>query len=399
MTISFFLLRDWENAKIFLTRYLALEEDFESELYYFISLYLTGDKEKSRNQLIKVIKVFKNSSERLMLINDWLIQIINTFGKKTFLEFISMIETLNDEFQEFILYKFGNALADNGFSELALQFFKRELDFIKDEKIIATVYNDIGGVYSDLDNYENAIDYFKKALELDKEYDRCYRNLAEIYSRKLDNISAKQSLEKAIKIAKKQEKPEIQVYEQELEQINQLLEYVLNLNDISSIEIKNILITAERKLIDYRSKGDDFDVSGIILGYSKALEIMLDEKVANYFKPLISKYKKEKRQTSEDFNKKFGWLFKNKTILLGTWLRIFKDFETKLIESDVKEYRDIIQSKFSNKELKQLKDICEMIVDERNKIAHTKALNINQVREIRKKMVPQFNLIIKSLFK
>ena len=398
MAISFFLLRDWENAKKFLTKYLALEEDFESELYYFIILYLIGDKEKSRNQLIKIIKGFKESAVRLILINDWLVQIVNTFGKNTFIDFISTIENLNDELQEFILYKFGNALADNGFSKLALQFFERELNLLKDEKIIATVYNDIGGVYSDLDDYEKAIDDFKKALELDKEYDLCYRNLAEIYSRKLDNISAKQYLEKAIEIAKKQGKPEVQVYEQELKQVNQLLENVLNLNDISSIEIKNILISAERKFVDYRNKSDDFDASDIIISYSKALERILDEQMAIHFKPLIQKYKRTKKQTSEDFNKKFKWLFQEKTISLGTWARIFRDFKKSSLELGVEEFKKHLELKFSKAELNAIQKICEVLVKERNKISHWKALNIRQVVLIRKKIVPLLNQAIKILY-
>ncbi len=398
MAISFFLLRDWENAKKFLAKYLTLENDFESRLYYFITLYLTGDKEKSRNQLIKIIKRFRESPERVMLINDWLVQIVNTFGKDKFLEFISTIGSLTDNFQEFILYKFCNALADNGFSELALEFFERELSFVKDEKIIATIYNDIGGVYSDLDDYKKAIDYFKKALELDTEYDLCYRNLAEIYSRKLDNISAKQSLEKAIEIAKKQGKHEVQVYEQELKQVNQLIENVLNLNDVRSIEIKNILVSAERKFVDYRNKSDDFDASDILVSYSKALERILDEQMAVHFKPLIQEYKRTKRQTSEDFRKKFKWLFQEKTISLGTWTRIFRDFNKGSLELDVEEFKNHFELKFSKAELNAIQTICEVMVKERNKITHWKALNIRQVILIRKRIVPLFNQTIKILY-
>ena len=399
MGISYFLLREWEKSKKFLMKYLALEEDFESELYYFIVLYLTGELERSKDKLIDIIKGFKESSGRLMLINDWFIQIMNCFGKKTFLGFINLIESLDDEFQEFVLYKFGNALAGNGFSELAIQFFKRELDFIKDDKIKATIFNDIGGIYSDLDEYENAIEYFKKALELDKEYDRCYRNLAEIYSRKLDNINAKQSLEKAIEIAKKKGKPEFKLYERELENIKQLLENVLNINDITSQEIKNILITAERKLIDYRNKNDDFDASDIILGYSRALERMLNEQVASHFELLIQKYRETRKKTSEDFNKKFSVLFHKKTISLGTWNKFLKDFQKNLLEPDVKEFKEHLESKFNKGELKSIHAICDTIVEERNEIAHGKVINIKQVILIRKGIVPFFNQVINVLYK
>ena len=227
----------------------------------------------------------------------------------------------------------------------------------------------------------------------------CYRNQAEVYSRNLDNISAKQSLEKAIEIARKQGKPDIKVYEQELKQINQLLERVFNLNDIISKEIKNIMITAERKFIDYRNEGDDFDASDIIISYSKALERILNEQMATYFKPLIQKYKRTKRRTSEDFNKKFKWLFQEKTIALGTWKRIFKDFKKDLLELDVKEFKDHLELKFSKTELNSIQKICEVIVKERNKVAHWKVLNIKQVMVIRKNIVPLFNQAIKVLYR
>lgn len=399
MAISYFYLRDWKNSKISLEKYLALEKNFQSELYYFIVLYLSGEVEEATNKLIIIIEEFKKSSEHLLLINDWLIQIINSFGRNKFLELTGLFETLNDDLKEFLFFQFGNALANNGFSELALQFFERELEFIKDDTVKATILNDIGGVYSDLDEYDIAIDYFKKALELDKEYDLCYRNLAEIYSRKLDNSNAKQSLEKAIRIAKKELKPNLKIYEKELQEINQMVNLVLNIEGISSVKIKNILITAERKLIDYRKYDNTFDASDIILDYSKALEIMLDEKVAIHFIPLVKKYKKNNKQPSEDFRKKFGWLFQDKTISLGTWVRIIKDFEKKSLEPDVHEFRVRLKSKFTNEQMTQLKNTCDLIVDERNAIAHTKVLTIDQVREIRNKVVPQFNLIVKFLFK
>ena len=58
------------------------------------------------------------------------------------------------------------ALANNGFSALALRLFEQELEFIKDDKIKATIFNYIGGVYSDLDEYDKAIDYFKRIKNL-----------------------------------------------------------------------------------------------------------------------------------------------------------------------------------------------------------------------------------------
>ncbi len=398
LAMSYFYLREWEKSKQYLERIFPMREEFELKLIYFIVLYLTGEIEKVKNLLVTIPELLKKYPEQRALINTWLINIINCLGKDRFLELCSIFKDLEEEIQAYYLFIFGNALADNGFSSLAIKFFKRELKHVKDAKNKAKVYNDIGGVYSDLDDYDTAINYFKLAVKLDDEYDLCFRNLAEIYSRKLDNVNAKTSLEKAIKIARKKEKPEIQLYEFKLIQINELLENVININDITRKEIINIFTTVEQKLIDYRDRDNTFDASDIILGYSKALEIMLDDKVATYFKPLIIEYKRARRTVSEDFNKKFVWLFKDKTISLGTWVRIFKDFKKESIDDDVKKYRDHLKSKFNEKELEELKQLCDMIVNERNKIAHTKVLNINQVVTFRKKLVPQFNHIIKILY-
>ncbi len=399
LAMSYFYLREWENSKHFLEKLLLFQEEFEIKLIYFIVLYLSGEIEKSKNLLVDIPDLLKKHPEQKTLINTWFINIINSMGKEKFLEISSYFKELEEPVHAYYLFIFGNALADNGFSKLAIKFFKRELKYIKDEKKKAAVYNDIGGIYSDLDDYDTAINYFKLAVELDDEYDRCFSNLAEIYSRKLDNVNAKESLEKAIIIARKKGKSEIQSYEEKLAQINRLLENVLNINSITKQEIINILITVEQKLIDYHHKDSNFDASDIILGYSKALEIMLDDKVSIKFKPLIIEYRRTRRKTSEDFKKKFGWLFKDKTISLGTWVRIFEDFQKESIDDDVKKYRDQLKSIFSLADLEELKRICKMIVNERNKIAHTAVLNIDQVVSIRKKFVPQFNLITKILYK
>ena len=398
LAMSFFYLGNWEESRKYLENLFSIRESPEFKLNYFIVLYLTGDIEKAISLLNHFPKFLKNHQQQRALINTWLISIISSFGREKFVLFFSKLKDLENELRLYYLFILGNALADNGFSNLALKFFKCELEFIKEEKFKATIYNDIGGVYSDMDNNDKAIDYFKKAVKSDENYDLCYRNLAEIYSRKLDNVRAKRSIEKAIEIAKKKGKPELDFYKIKLIQINQLLENIININDITTTDITNILTTAEQKIIDYRGRDDNFDASDIILGYSKALEIMLDKKVAIHLKPLINQYKKVKKHTSDDFNKKFGFLFRSKTISLGTWARIFEDFKKKQIDPDVKVYRDHLKSNFTDKELEKLKQVCQMVVNERNSIAHTGVLNINQVMAIRKKLVPQFNLIIKILY-
>ena len=91
-------------------------------------------------------------------------------------------------------------------------------------------------------------------------------------------------------------------------------------------------------------------------------------------------------------------MFKDKTISLGTWARILEDFRKESIDADVRMYRDHLKSKFTNIEFEELRKVCQLIFNERNKIAHTEVLNIKQVMTIRKKLVPQLNLVIEILY-
>jgi len=396
--ISYFLLRDWENSKENLNQYLSIEKDFESELYHLITLYSTGERQKSEQLLKQIMAHFKEVPNDRIFFDNWVVQIMNSLSEELFLQFIADIEKLNEEIQELFFFNFGNSLGNHGFSELAIQFFKREFDFISDEKQKATIYNDIAGIYSDMDEYESAIENFKKALELDNEYDLCYRNLAEIYSRKLDNINAKINLEKAIELGKIKGKPEIKIYQLKLKQVNLLLKDVLNINDIKSLEIRNILTSTEKKFVDYRNMGDNFDTSDIILGFSRAIERMLNEEVGICFEPLVKQYRQLKKKTTDDFNKKFNCLFQGKSITLGTWIRILEDFKNDMLEPDVREFKVCLDSIFNRSELDIIQKMCELIIEERNDVAHGKLISIKKIMLIRKWIIPFLNQTILILY-
>ncbi len=402
IALSYFYVSDWEQSQAYFEKLLLLQKDFQSELYYFIFLFIANNKEKSKSKLEEIYRLFKENPNALPFFDFWFKNLMNSLKKAKFIMLLPMLNELEEQICNFFLLNFGYVLAENGFSELAIKFFNKELEYIKDEKIQATIFNDIAGVYSDLGDHDSAISYFYKAIELDNNFDFAYRNLAQIYARKQDYENAKKTLEKAILIAEKlgRKEAQIQNYKNELLIIDASSKSIINIFNIENVEIKNILKTSERKILDYRNKDDSFDASDIILGYSKALENMFNEKIAGHFSVLVKKFKNKymRGDTSHDLNQKFGWLIENKNITLGKWIRIIKDFHNKQKDPDLEEFRLCLKDKFTNEELDIIQKASESIVNIRNRITHREVLTIEQVKKYRKKIIPHLNKTIDILY-
>lgn len=400
---SYFYLKDWKQSQTCFENLLLRRKDFESELYHFILLFKGNNREKSKSKLKEIYLLYKENPNNLSFFNFWFKVLINSLKGDKVVLLLPLLNELEDRICEFYLLNFGYALAENGFSGLAIQFFNKELERIKDEKIQATIYNDIGGVYSDLGDHDRAILNFNKAIELDNDFDLAFRNLAHIYARKQDYENASKNLEKAILIAEKlgRKDTQIQGYKKELREFNSFRRNIINLFKIDNNVIKNILKTSERKLLDYRDKNDAFDASDIILGYSKALEKILDERISSHFKSLIKKYKEKYKKglTKNDFNQKFGWLIENKTITLGKWIRIIKDFQAKQNDPDLEVFRLCLINNFSNIDLEVIQKTCESVVDIRNRITHNEVMTIKQVKNQRNLIIPLLNKTIDILYK
>ena len=396
--VSYFHLKEWEQSLYYINEELSLRENFESELYSFIPLNLSGKTDVVITLLEKFYPIFKKDPNAMILIPNWVVNIMNNFTHDEFQDIIPRIEKLNEKIRHFYFFKWGNSLADNGFSKLAIELFEKELPLTPNPKIKATIYNDIGGVYSDMDDLDTALKYFKMAISLDKNYALCFANMAEIYSRKLDNVKAKQCIAKAIKIEKKSDSPFnlVEVYKAKLKEINLLSENILNINAIDSEEIRNILISAERKFMDYQHQSPEFDASDIILSYSKALEGMLHDKVSSSLSSLIDKFREDfmKRKTSYELAKKFGMLARGKTISLGTWVRIMDDFKNLQKDCDVEEFRLKIIDDLGQEDCNLIGEACSILVDTRNKIAHLNMMNIEDVKANRKELIPLMNKVI-----
>jgi len=173
----------------------------------------------------------------------------------------------------------------------------------------------------------------------------------------------------------------------------------LNLNQISSEKVKKILMTAEEQFYFYKNN-PKLDASPIIAQYSKALEVMLNERLSFYFKPLIAQYRKkyQNNETSDDFGKKFGNLMRNKSLNLGIWIAILEDLDQSQKPTDVREFLSILSSKFEHSFLDTIKIACKTINPLRNDYIHTKICSLEEVCKARQKIINVLNPIIEVLY-
>ncbi|MFX1353991.1 MAG: hypothetical protein ACFFGP_08535 [Promethearchaeota archaeon] len=173
----------------------------------------------------------------------------------------------------------------------------------------------------------------------------------------------------------------------------------LNLNQIQSENVRKILMTAEKQFNFYKDN-PKLDASPIIAQYSKALEVMLNEKISSHFKPLFAQYRKkyQNNETSEDFNKKFGNLMRNKSLNLGIWIAILEDLDQPQKPSDVREFLSILSEKFENTSLHAIEIACKTINPLRNEYIHTEVCSLEEVCNARQKIVNVLNPVIELLY-
>lgn len=218
------------------------------------------------------------------------------------------------------------------------------------------------------------------------------------YVNKLEFEEAKKYQQKLINVLKKLKSPEeiISFNNSVLVYIDSLLNEIINIEKIDIEEVRGFLITAESFYLDYKGRELPFDASPIVTQLSKSLERILHDKVSIIFNNLKKKYRT--KTWSKDFRMKFGNLFRGKTIGLGTWVKIIEQLEDKEIKEDVREFFDLLSNKFD-------KDACLIIMNasndlslERNPRSHYESLTMEQVIDLRKKLIRHLNMVISLLF-
>lgn len=403
MGFSNMYLKDWSKMREALENALEIKEDFGSDIFLVIALFQTGEEEKSIELVLKLASIFEDETERFHLFfENWTLDLFTSLGKDQFLKFVNLLEKQVQNKKWNLIYNFSIVLADHGMSELAIDLFKREINITQDKKTKANYYNNIGSVYSDLDHYDRAFEYFQKAIEENPDQYLCYRNIGQTYAHKGDFANAKKYLEKGIEVLKKLDKNHLTLdwFRDELDTINLLLKNTFLSARIEDNEVRDMLSSAERILIEYRFNKKLKDVSAIIIGYAKALETMLHKKVAIFFEPHVKEIKSKfhNKNVLPDFKYKFKNLFYNKSISLGTWVRIIQDLSKSKLDNDTIRFNEVLSKNLSQKALTAIKKASAFISQLRNPLSHTKSLTMDELIKNRVKIIELMNSVIDELY-
>lgn len=396
---SYLRLYDWRNAKNYFENAIAINEDFESKLYVFLCKYFLDEKEQVANLLQDICIGFReNGSYYNSYFKNWILDMISSYGMDKFQEFISYLEKQEYDDKWNMIFNIGLILADFGFSDFAIELFNKELPLIQDTDLKAKYHNNIGTFYFDKDQYELALDNFNKAVELDKNFHRCYRNIAQTYFSMIDLGRAVKFMQKAIDIAEILENYDesIEQYMQELSLMKRVQGSAFLIDRITDEDVRDMLRSADKLIFDYLGGNPPPDSSMILVEYGKALETMLHQQVSIHFSPLLEKYKR--RTFSKDCRDKFIDLMKHLSISMGKWAKILEDFSKEPKEADVREFRNVLFTHFTTDTLKVIKDACIFMTPERNPVSHTEMRDMNYVLHKRKEIIEVINKVIEKLY-
>ena len=399
---SYYYMHEWSKSEDFFKQALDVRPSFEVKMFILIVFIKLRKIELAKSAFEKVNEIFNVPPDIIAQKEyTWLVDILNFLKAEEIQEFITFKELLSHNIQKL---NFVSALAlvsaSNGFSKLAIQLYNEAIKLApnNDKEYISSNFNNIGTVYVEEDEYDEAINFFKKGLEVNENCRLCLYNMVNTYVNKLEFEEAKKYQQELINVLKKLKSPEeiISFNNSVLDYIDSLLNEILNIEKIDIKEVRGFLITAESFYIDYKGREPPFDASPIVTQFSKSLERILHDKVSIIFNNLIEKY--SRKNWSNDFRKKFGNLFRGKTIGLGSWAKIIEQLENKEIEEDVREFFDLLRMKFD-------KDACLIIMNasndlshERNPRSHYESLTMEQVIDLRKKLVRHLNMVINLLF-
>jgi len=217
----------------------------------------------------------------------------------------------------------------------------------------------------------------------------------------------------AIKIINKalnfSENPDLIEKKKEFEKLNQEFLYY---NAIDDSEVKNLIFTSDMIFKKISETSFEIDYSSIILGYCKAIEILLDKKITKkidlsdilepFYENINSKKIRYDVWNSLPFVlKAILNLSAPKSISIGQWVFIFKDL---LNKNDFKKQKPIyyaflyrIEELLNEQQVKIIKLACENLFEYRNQPAHTKFHSKDDFLDQKPRIISNINNII-SIF-
>ena len=171
----------------------------------------------------------------------------------------------------------------------------------------------------------------------------------------------------------------------------------IKIHKISNLEIRNMLTSGDQIFNQFQNSAN-FDGSSVINNYSKGLETILNDKLSSCLRPLTELYlnKFKRKNTSPEFNYKFGDLMKKKSISLGKWVGIMRDRKIPYKDIELRDFYSCIEKNFDNQTIMIIQGACEFISQHRE--AHSKTSSMDKIVLIRPKAIGLINSVIDVLY-
>jgi len=306
----------------------------------------------------------------------------------------------------------GYSLMRNACFPEARVFFKSGIDQQMPDTNRADLLYHIGLSYHFEGQHKEAIEWIDRALALNPNHAAMWHARAIAYKYLLNFTAAHLSMERASGLL-----PDNQRYRELVDEFDQLKTEVVNIDGISSPEVKKILFTAEWMILKiYPKDYESVDVGPVLVQYGKAMERLLHQAItkpicdkihAKYGEPIPDELWFEKWNEKEKKweNPTLPGVIRSplglnkRTIPLGGWKGLKGDLRKRL--ANKKRKKDPI-SEFYLSELDHIPDheletigkASSVISELRNGAAHYDIKTREEVLQIRHEVVEKLNLII-----
>ncbi|KKH92337.1 hypothetical protein EO95_02810 [Methanosarcina sp. 1.H.T.1A.1] len=293
----------------------------------------------------------------------------------------------------------GYVLIDYFMDDIASYFIDKGLTEEKEENKRLDLLDLKAHLNLIMSNAKDAIKCYEEAIKISDKEPELWFKLSIAYARSFQYTKAIDSMHKSSELM--QENSEIYKEAQSLiKQFTELSKEQLEIESLPEDEerVRSTLISAEEELLEL----DNLDYSGVLMKYSKAIQIIMEENVS---KPIRNKIKIRNKNLKDKYvkNKQNPFIFKkilneNKSATSSQWKGIKSDLknsnQNKLSIKIKEELLNILDSDIMD----TLECLGEILKIDRNKGCHDDIIRLDTATEVRNRAIPFMNKLINYFY-
>jgi len=404
-------MKNYQAAKNTIKEVLQINENDLDSLAMYTALSFEMCDENARNTAIDRISKIFNPEIPEALDNDSFIGflqrlltlLVQTREKGREIDDLKVIARKSGLNVEDFYSDAGIILADIGISDTAISILELALDISEEPIKRSNILVNIASVYTNKDMHDIAIKYNEKALVENKANVIAIGNMAASYAHSLNYSRALKIVDEAISLIKNDETKEMTLWQLEYDKrvYEIMIKNRFNINQISSESdvIVESLKKADRLYLHLtkRNNREELDASMIIIGYAKAFENILKERILkpyyHYVRDIhFPNWRISRSPLKQVITEKGNW-----TLSPGGWLKIIEDIN-KGNNGITASFSKFISKKYESNILELIEGVCKPLKRSRDSGAHQQVLNFDEIVKKRPAIVENMNKLIDSLY-